>query len=101
MVTGDTEYPGTALDFNIAGQVEMTFEPAKGTIVWRTIQIEPRQMAGVVSGATLRDRDSRRVKQSLENYLRDGGDRALRQFTRPAAVPADWRLTVVFAFSFK
>ena len=101
MVTGDTEYPGTALDFNIAGQVEMTFEPAKGTIAWRTIQIEARQMAGLVSADTLRDRDSRRVQQSLEIYLRDGGDRALRQFTRPAAMPADWRLTVVFAFDLK
>ena len=98
MVTGDTEYPSTALHFSIAGQVEMTFEPAKGAIVWRTLNIEAGQMVGVVSADALLDRNSRRVQQSLEIYLRNEGARVLRLFERPAGVPADWRLTTVFSF---
>ena len=97
-VAGDAEYPHAAISHALAGKVEMTFVPAAGTLAWRTLDVEERPLIGLINATAAADRTSRDAKASLETYMREVGERALRRFVRPASIDPDWRLTYVFEF---
>jgi hypothetical protein len=97
-VAGDAEYPPTALDFQMAGRVEMEFVPATGTITWRTLELQDEPMRGLTSGDMLQDRKSRKVQDSLRSYLQVAGERALKRFERPEGVDPAWHLRSEYVF---
>jgi hypothetical protein len=97
----EAEYPSMALAHSIVGKVEMVFVPASGQITWRTIEVDAQQLFGVASGDTARNMGSRRVRSSLEDYLREVGERVLKRYQRPGGVPASWQMTGTYEFKFE
>jgi hypothetical protein len=97
-VIGEVDYPATALGFALSGNVQMVFNPSAGAIEWRTLRVQEQQLLGVVAGETLFDRGSRSAQRAFETHMRPIGERALKAFDRPAAVPEAWQVKIEFAF---
>ena len=98
-IAGEIEYPSVGSAYAVYGRYRMDFQPAAATVEWEELELRLGDMGGAVSGDDVRDRDSARVKQTLRSALQETSHRALRRFTRPAGVPAAWRVQREFAFN--
>ncbi len=100
-VSGDAQYPRYAAEHALAGTIEVSFQPASGTLEWRTVELQAKQIPGLVSSGALLDRASRSVRDELESSLRQVGERALRRFERPAGIDPAWSLTATYVFNIR
>lgn len=97
-VAGQAQYPQAAQEFAMVGKVQMSFVPSKPSIAWQTTEVELLQMGGVIDGDQARDRESRWMQRSFENYLRRLGELILARYQRPPSLPEDWVVRMVFVF---
>lgn len=98
-ISGEIEYPSVGAAYAVYGRYRMDFNPATATVEWEELDLRLGTMTGAMSGDDVRDRDSGRVQQTLRSALQETSHRALRRFTKPASVPATWRLQREFAFN--
>lgn len=97
-IGGDVEYPAIGTAYAVYGSYRMDFRPAAAAVEWTELELRLSDM-GVASGDDVRDRDSRRVRDSLRRELQEASERALRRFTAPAGLPAGWRLQQIYTFN--
>lgn len=98
-ISGEIEYPSVGAAYSVYGRYRMDFRPATATVEWEELELRMGNMAGAISGDDVRDRDSSRVKDTLRQALQETSQRVLRRFTKPAGVPAQWRIQRDFAFN--
>lgn len=98
-IAGDVEYPSTGAAFSVYGRYRMEFNPSAATVDWVEEELRFGDLVGLSGGDDVRDRDSRKVKDSLRRHLEENSQRALRRFTRPADVPTGWRVRDIYAFN--
>lgn len=100
-VSGDLEYPRTAVAYYMVGTIGMAFVPAESRFEWQTEELQMLQMQGVVAGEQLADRNTRDARDTLRRSLEQAGERALKRFERPAGIDPGWRLSAKFIFEIK
>jgi hypothetical protein len=100
MLTGDMEFPSRAAAFGLKGTVRLVFSPAIPAFDVQVRELETIQLGGLLNGDVLRD-DLPAAKKEFVRYMHEKTQRALKRFARPTSVPADWKMTLEFAFHYK
>lgn len=98
-IRAETEFPVTAAQHDVFGDVTMEFNPAAGKISWR--QAAEQGLAGIKDVNKHEYDDRRAIENSLVTYMETTGKRVLSRFQRPDGIPADTRIRHRFSFSYK
>lgn len=99
-VMAESSYPPLALVNHVSGKFFMEFNPARGTITWRVEELEQGQAFGVRDLQKAELDDPRTIRNSLMNYLKQKGERALSRYLRPESdFPPDWTVAASFIFT--
>lgn len=95
----EVEFPGDVLNRMLEGVVDMRYVPAEGRVHWQTRQVDALEMGGVASGDRVMDRDSRRARDGLRQFLDELGRRVLaRHGPAPAGTDPAWQISYQFVF---
>jgi hypothetical protein len=95
----EVEFPGDVLNRMLEGDIGMRYLPAAGRVDWQTTQIQELEMSGLVSGDRVMDRDSRRARDGLRQFLDELGRRVLaRHGPAPSGTGPDWQVDYRFEF---
>jgi TPR repeat protein len=97
-VQSEVEFPGQAVHYGIGGEVTMAFTPSTGTIDW--IKGDENFISISGTGDDMRDRQSKVIKNTLQNYLQELGIRALKQYKKPDGIDPQWKTKTHFVFTF-
>jgi hypothetical protein len=100
-LNGEIRYPDRPGSYGVGGDFSLRFLPAVPRIDIKTAETREYQLLGVVDGNTLRDRDSRKVKASFENELRQVAERALKRYPQPAGIAPESSADMHFSFTFE
>jgi hypothetical protein len=98
MMSAEMKYPELARAHGIGGLVELRFLPSVPKFAFKRGDMHEYRLLGVVSGDTLRRRDSPPVTGAFEKALGEVADRALRRYPHPGGIPADALIRVQFRF---
>lgn len=99
-IRAETEFPATAAQHDVFGDVTMEFNPSAGKIAWRQESVE-RGAAGIKDVNKHEYDDRRAIENSLVTYMESIGNRVLLRFQKPDGIPADTRIRHKFSFSYE
>lgn len=98
----EARFPPDAQRNGVSGDVDMEFNPSKGTIEWRQGRLEVGQAGGVRDiGKTQFDDRRPLIENSLMTYLKGKGELALARYQKPEGIDPGTRMKQRFTFEFR
>jgi len=100
-IMGETEFPAAAARNGVFGDVIMAFDPARSAIDWTQDNTGQALAEGVFDGNKANTESRRKVENSLLDYMRAAGMRALARYSKPDGIDPAVRIRQKFTFDYK
>jgi hypothetical protein len=99
-IRGELEFPKSAVLHGVGGTVEVTFVPSEPRVDVVTLELDSIQLRGFISGDALLDKQSKMVKNALENEVKTIAARTLKRYPKPERIDTFLSLKQEFTFKF-
>ena len=96
---GDTEFPDFAAMNKISDELEILFQPAKGTITWAQIMESGATTLAFTSSQSTTDQAGPTTRKNiLLKYAESVGQLSLRRYPKPSGIDPKWKINFQLSF---